>query len=191
VKIVHIVFAVISILLTGIHTGAETIKKETATKEGYLIGKIGKTTCIFVWHDGICYMPPIKYGKYISRGPGWHNGKYHEGTDIAAKRGTPIIASATGIVSKSGWNNGYGQNIVIEHPNGTKTRYAHNSRNLVKKGQIVERGQTIALIGSTGRSTAPHLHFEIHGAPQELSFRVTRMAYITKKMFFEIRRIRQ
>ncbi len=91
----------------------------------------------------------------------------YNGVDLAAPTGTPIMASAAGtvIVSRSGaWNGGYGNYIVISHPNGTQTLYAHNSKNLVAVGETVSQGEVIGLIGSTGRSTGPHVHFEIRGA---------------------------
>ncbi len=93
-------------------------------------------------------------------GPRW--GRMHRGIDIAAPTGTPIHAAAAGVVKKAGWNRGgYGYLVDIRHPDGTITRYAHNSRLLVKKGQQVQQGQKISLMGSTGFSTGPHLHFEI------------------------------
>lgn len=87
--------------------------------------------------------------------------------DIAAPVGTAIVASASGqvILSKNyGWNGGYGKYVVVKHNNGTQTLYAHNSSNIVSAGQYVVQGQVIAYIGSTGKSTGPHLHFEVRGA---------------------------
>ena len=91
----------------------------------------------------------------------------YNGIDLAATMGTPIVASAGGtvIISRtSGWNGGYGNYIVISHPNGTQTLYGHNSRKLVSAGQRVTQGETIALMGSSGNSTGSHVHFEIRGA---------------------------
>ncbi|MBW4633748.1 MAG: M23 family metallopeptidase [Iphinoe sp. HA4291-MV1] len=86
----------------------------------------------------------------------------HEGIDIAGATGTPIVAAASGTVAKAGWNEwGLGNVVVIEHPDGSVTVYGHNSRLLVKQGQQVTQGQVIAEMGSTGNSTAPHLHFEV------------------------------
>lgn len=87
--------------------------------------------------------------------------QYHPGMDIAATRNTPVRASADGVVNTSGWDETYGYLVVIDHGFGISTVYGHNSRNLVKVGDRVTRGQTIAFLGSTGRSTAPHLHFEV------------------------------
>ena len=97
----------------------------------------------------------------FTSGYGWRWGRMHKGIDIANNVGTPILAAKDGIVAYSGWSSGYGYLVEISHTDGTSTRYAHNSRLLVRKGQIVPQGQTISLMGSTGRSTGPHLHFEI------------------------------
>lgn len=94
-------------------------------------------------------------------GPRW--GRMHRGIDIAAPVGTPIYAAAAGVVTYSQWNSGgYGNLVEIRHADGTLTLYAHNQRNLVRVGQYVEQGQQIAEMGSTGRSTGPHVHFEVH-----------------------------
>lgn len=85
----------------------------------------------------------------------------HHGVDIAVTYGTPVFASDDGVVTYSGWMRGYGYQVTIDHGNGLKTRYAHNSRNIARSGQRVERGQTIAIVGSTGRSTGPHIHYEV------------------------------
>lgn len=85
----------------------------------------------------------------------------HEGIDFSAAVGTPIIASASGVVSKSGWDSQYGNVIEINHAEGFKTRYAHASQLLVRVGQTVSRGDVIAKVGNTGRSTGPHLHYEV------------------------------
>lgn len=94
---------------------------------------------------------------------------FHCGLDIAAKKGTPIYALQEGYVSYVGTKGGYGKVVIIKHQYPdipelpvVETMYAHNSKNLVKVGQYVRRGDVIALIGSTGRSTGPHLHFEVH-----------------------------
>jgi LysM repeat protein len=85
----------------------------------------------------------------------------HTGLDVGDKMGNPIYAAETGKVERAGWAKGYGYNIIINHGNGLKTLYAHNSKLLVSAGDSVSRGQTIALIGSTGWSTGPHIHFEV------------------------------
>lgn len=91
----------------------------------------------------------------------------HRGVDMGAPIGSPILAAASGVVTKSyagGWGGGYGNYIKIQHPNGVVTLYAHLSKNKVWKGQKVVKGQVIGLMGSTGRSTGSHLHFEVRGA---------------------------
>ncbi|KWW33277.1 M23 family metallopeptidase [Cupriavidus metallidurans] len=86
----------------------------------------------------------------------------HEGVDFVAPTGTPILAAAGGVVVAAEWHNEYGNMIDIDHGNGLKTRYAHASKSLVRAGDIVRLGQMIARVGSTGRSTGAHLHFEVH-----------------------------
>lgn len=90
----------------------------------------------------------------------------HKGVDLAAPVGTPIYAAASGrviLARASGYNGGYGKMIIIQHPNGTQTIYAHLSALHVQKGAQVTQGQNIAAMGNTGRSTGPHLHFEVKG----------------------------
>ena len=93
--------------------------------------------------------------------------RFHSGIDIAIPSGTPVQAADSGVVLISGWNGGYGLFVAIDHGKGISTAYAHNSRLLVKEGDEVTKGQTIALSGSTGWSTGPHLHFEVreNGTP--------------------------
>lgn len=97
----------------------------------------------------------------ISSGFGPRNGRPHEGIDIPAPHGSEVRAVASGLVSYADWAGTYGLLIKIDHGNGIETRYAHNSRLTVKPGERVSAGQVIARVGSTGRSTAPHLHFEV------------------------------
>ncbi len=105
------------------------------------------------------YIRPV-VGGYRSQGLHSQNA-----VDIAVSFGTPIRAAANGVVDAicNGWCAGYGNFVLIAHPNGTKTRYAHNSKNLVIEGQQVSQGEIIAEVGSTGRSSGPHVHFEIVG----------------------------
>lgn len=109
---------------------------------------------------------PVKTG-WLSSRFGWRTdpltGKkeFHSGIDFAGRSGTKIGATASGIVIWSARVNGYGNVVEIDHGNGYITRYAHNKKNLVEVGQRVERGDVIALMGSTGRSTGTHLHFEV------------------------------
>ena len=87
--------------------------------------------------------------------------KFHEGIDIAAQTGTPVMAPADGVVVKAGFASGYGNMVELSHGYGVKTLFAHNSRLTVKAGQKVKRGDVICHVGDTGSSTGPHLHYEV------------------------------
>lgn len=87
--------------------------------------------------------------------------RHHNGIDIALPEGTPVCPIASGKVVFSGFSSGYGNCVIIEHDNGLTSLYAHNSVNLVKTGDVVDKNKIIALSGSTGKSTGPHLHFEV------------------------------
>jgi len=101
----------------------------------------------------------------LTSGFGMRWGRMHKGIDVANSTGTPVVASADGVIEKAGWNNGgYGNLVDIRHTDGSLTRYGHNSKILVRVGQQVHQGETIALMGSTGFSTGPHSHFEVHPA---------------------------
>ena len=110
-----------------------------------------QTSLQFAW--------PVR-GRLSSRF-GSRKGRPHEGIDIAARRGTPIFAAESGRVIFSGRMRGYGKVVIVKHAGRYRTVYAHASRLVVRKGEFVERGQKVAEVGSTGRSTGPHLHFEI------------------------------
>ena len=88
--------------------------------------------------------------------------EFHKGFDISANGGTPIVATANGTVSQTEYNGSLGNTIVINHGHGMVTRYAHTSKILKKPGSFVKRGEIIALIGDSGRSTGPHVHYEVH-----------------------------
>ena len=90
------------------------------------------------------------------------NNHFHRGIDIAVKTGTPILAVKDGVVEKAGWDGSYGYAVYLRHNDGSETRYAHMSRIIVEKGDWVNQGQWLGLVGSTGLSTGPHLHFELH-----------------------------
>jgi murein DD-endopeptidase MepM/ murein hydrolase activator NlpD len=96
-----------------------------------------------------------------------HGGQFHEGVDIANRPDTPIVVTADGVVRYAGWSSGYGMMTLVDHGFGYSTLYGHTSKILVKVGDRVARGQMIAYMGTTGRSTGHHLHYEVwrHGRP--------------------------
>jgi len=111
--------------------------------------------------------PVIKRGQISSRfgwrkRPGTNEMKPHKGVDFSGEIGEPVLALADGVVSFSGRRNAYGYMVELSHASGLTTRYAHNDSNVVSVGQRVEQGQMIAKLGSTGRSTGPHVHVEVH-----------------------------
>ena len=109
----------------------------------------------------------------IASGYGWrvdpvyNTRRFHEGMDFTAPTGTDVYATGNGTVAFSGWRQGFGNVVIIDHGFNYETYYAHLSKSLVREGQRVIRGDIIALVGNTGKSTGPHLHYEVHfkGAP--------------------------
>lgn len=116
------------------------------------------------------YSGPNISGYYIHPAPGTRRSQGihgHNGIDMAGAVGVPIRAAAGGTVivaNSGGWGGGYGTYVVIKHPNGTQTLYGHLSKTNVRVGETVDRGEKIGALGNTGRSTGPHLHFEVRGA---------------------------
>jgi murein DD-endopeptidase MepM/ murein hydrolase activator NlpD len=107
------------------------------------------------------YIKPISGGVFSSGyGPRW--GRTHKGVDWACAVGTTVFASSAGTVIQAAYSSSYGYNVVLSHPDGRMTRYAHCSKLLVQVGDYVEQGDTLALSGNTGDSTGPHLHFELY-----------------------------
>ena len=100
------------------------------------------------------------YGVRID--PIYKTTKFHAGMDFSASPGTPVYATGDGVVVKAGWETGYGNTIEVNHGFGYLTRYAHLSAYKVRPGQKVVRGEVIGAVGSTGKSTGPHLHYEVH-----------------------------
>jgi murein DD-endopeptidase MepM/ murein hydrolase activator NlpD len=91
------------------------------------------------------------------------SGRLHHGIDISGERETPIVAVESGVVMFSGRGpDGYGNVVMLDHGGGLMTVYAHNERNVVRQGERVRRGQTVALMGNSGRATGTHVHFEVH-----------------------------
>ncbi len=122
--------------------------------------------------DRIKHLPAIqpvsnKDLKHTASGYGWrvdpiyNTRKFHEGMDFSAAIGTPVYATGNAVVKETGWQQGYGNTIVLDHGYGYITRYAHLSKILVSKGQQVVRGENIGKVGNTGKSTGPHLHYEV------------------------------
>ena len=105
------------------------------------------------------------YGVRID--PVYHVRKFHQGMDFSAPTGTEIFATGNARVKFSGWKQGYGNTVILDHGFGYETLYAHLFKSLVRKGQKVRRSDIIALVGNTGKSTGPHLHYEVrlHGKP--------------------------
>jgi murein DD-endopeptidase MepM/ murein hydrolase activator NlpD len=110
---------------------------------------------------------PIRGDFRVSSGFGIRNDPFtgglamHEGLDFTASTGTAVIATAKGTVTRSGWDFGYGNVIEVQHAEGFSTRYAHLSKRIAQVGELVERGGVLGEVGSTGRSTGPHLHYEV------------------------------
>ncbi|MBQ7632014.1 MAG: M23 family metallopeptidase [Paludibacteraceae bacterium] len=106
--------------------------------------------------------------KRMASGYGWrvdpiyHIRRFHQGMDFSAPIGTEIFATGNGVVTYVGWKQGYGETVEIDHGFNYSTRYAHCSKLIARKGQKVKRGDVIALVGNTGKSTGPHLHYEVH-----------------------------
>ena len=130
-------------------TGFQYYYNKSHTDDSQYIADPGK----FIW--------PVPSSKRISSFYGSRHGKHHDGVDIPANAGSHILASADGKVLFSGWLAGYGRVVIINHGDGFHTVYAHNLKNIVQKNQKVSQGEVVAKVGSSGRSSGPHLHFEI------------------------------
>jgi len=134
------------------------LPEEQAVMEGGLAAEYPAVTALA--SRGSSFSWPAE-GVISSRfGP--RHGEFHYGLDIAADSGTPIVAALGGEVIEADWkNDAYGYTVMVEHDNGLQTLYGHASALLAEEGERVRRGETIALVGSTGNSTGPHVHFEI------------------------------
>lgn len=147
----------------------KTVLSDTAGQQVRQMQQISKkyasSSTPSIWPVTGTITSPFGYrGNPIGGGTG-----FHEGLDIAVDYGTPVRATAAGTVSQAGWVDGYGNLVEIDHGNGFVTRYGHNSMVLVVPGQTVQTGDMIALAGSTGRSTGPHVHYEVrvNGTPTD------------------------
>jgi len=105
-------------------------------------------------------LPTHDYNFTSPFGQRW--GRLHAGVDLARPEGTPYYAAHAGVVTRSSWYGGYGYAVVIDHGNGIETIYGHSSKLIAREGQRVEVGTLLGLIGNTGHSFGPHLHFEVH-----------------------------
>lgn len=103
----------------------------------------------------------LNSGFGVRRDPFTGEGAFHAGLDISTLRNEPVLATASGVVVKSGWRGDYGKAVEIDHGTGYRTVYGHLATILVRDGQKVQRGERVGLVGSTGRSTGPHLHYEV------------------------------
>lgn len=145
-------------LLPGKRLNIPPAQRSRITKEEFRRADWGKQSAgIKTFHGQFAW--PV-------RGPvhsyfGIRGTRRHDGIDIGAKRGTPILAAADGVVAYTGKLSGYGQLIILRHPDRYYTAYAHNARHFVRTGQRVKKGERIAAVGMTGRTSGPHLHFEI------------------------------
>jgi murein DD-endopeptidase MepM/ murein hydrolase activator NlpD len=138
-------------------TGVAVLRK----KRPPVTAKTSATASARAGHGVSGWVHPIASASVTSCfGPRW--GRLHAGVDLAASHGTPIVAAGAGVVVAAGAEGGYGNAVLIRHDNGYLTHYGHMSAILVTTGQQVRPGSTIGLEGSTGHSTGPHLHFEVH-----------------------------
>lgn len=110
-------------------------------------------------------MPMVVTSTYGLRDDPIHGGRrFHAGIDVGAPEGTPVFASAEGLIIYAGWQGGYGLHVVVDHGEGVRTHYSHLEEVFVKVGQVVQQREVIATVGTTGRSTGPHLHFAVTNA---------------------------
>ncbi len=140
----------------------ESLKRSIAassSKGSTSSGRIVYSGGVFCWPAPSYTYISSPYGYRIH--PVYGNQRFHSGLDLAAPGGSPILAAADGTVRFAGWNGGYGYCVIIDHGSGIQTLYGHSSKLLVSAGQSVSRGETIALVGTTGTSTGNHLHFEV------------------------------
>ena len=144
-----------ALALVALELKTANIERELRMYEGFL-RQHGMTPSLWP------VMGKLESGVGGRRNPfGGRGYEFHEGQDIDAAYGTPVQVAATGRVVIAGWQRGYGNVVYVDHGSGLSTRYGHLSEIDVTVGQTVTRGQTIGLVGSTGRSTGPHLHYEV------------------------------
>ncbi|WP_417247756.1 DUF5930 domain-containing protein [Celeribacter sp.] len=132
-----------------------------STRANALLDKMDRLNLYRIAAQKAPFALPLQDSFRYTSGFGMRWGRMHEGTDFAAAYGTPIYATADGVVTFAGWQSGYGRLVKIQHEFGIETRYAHQSKLLVKVGQRVSRGEQIGAMGNSGRSTGTHLHYEV------------------------------
>lgn len=132
-----------------------------AARANDILGSMDRLNLYRIAAERIPFEMPVRSGFRFTSGFGMRWGRMHNGTDFAAPIGTPIYAPADGVVTFAGWSSGYGRLTKIQHAFGIETRYGHQSRIRVEVGQRVSRGDHIGDIGNSGRSTGPHLHYEV------------------------------
>ena len=152
----------VSTTYTDTAVGGIVYKSEISASDfnEYNVDKPVASSVRSVGRSGFCWPVDPAYKNYISSY--WGDGRGHRAVDIACKVGTPVLSALSGtVVSVNSSGAGYGLHFVVDHGNGLKTLYAHCSKLYVTVGDRVERGEVVALSGMTGRSTGPHLHFEV------------------------------
>ena len=155
-------------------SGGGTVTDQSSVRANRLLKELDRINLFRIAADKSPVSLPVEAGKFRFTSPfGWRNDpkgagrRMHAGVDFAGARGTPIYATADGVVTFAGWQSGYGRLVKIQHAFGIETRYAHNTTIRVKVGQRVSRGDRISDMGATGRVTGTHLHYEVrlNGTP--------------------------
>jgi len=141
-------------------TGGEE-PTEDAIRATKILNRLDRLNLYRIAAEKAPFAMPLKGSYRFTSGFGMRWGRMHSGSDFAGPHGSPIYATAEGVVTKAGWQSAYGRLIKIQHAFGIETRYAHLSRIRVKEGERVSRGQRIGDMGNTGRSTGTHLHYEV------------------------------
>lgn len=166
--LVMLVCFLITLLLGTVSIHPKLSAGSSAANELESAGLVETATVAVAKPHGLANKPTIwPTNGEVTSGFGWRQSPWgdgtemHAGLDIANSLDTPIVATADGEVVQSGWGEGYGNVVKIDHGNGIATMYGHNARLAVGVGQKVKKGQVIAYLGSTGRSTGPHVHYEI------------------------------
>ena len=141
--------------------GDDAPSSDDALRANKILGDMDRLNLYRIAAQKAPFATPLKDAFRFTSGFGRRWGRMHAGTDFAAPTGTPIYATADGVVTFAGWQSGYGRLVKIQHEFGIETRYAHMSKIRVKVGDRVSRGQRIGDMGNTGRSTGTHLHYEV------------------------------